>query len=183
MSIESELRRLVDEEVLWCVEPFPGDEAVRTVLVASDLDDLFANMTAMKRVGRLYANLQNIVTGGDVELSFEPFKHRNATFGLLDPEHEGTWEYRDRDPEPGLRVFGRFADIDTFVAIDWAPRSRPLDGFDKQPLGAADSQEYLFAQIAVQQFWNRHLAAIRPILGAKCSDYFSSGCSVSGVTW
>lgn len=183
MSIKSELKRLVDEEVLWCVEPFPGDPIVRTVLVSSALNAIFASAAAEGRIARLLANLQDVAAGGDVTLSFEPFRHKNATFGILDPPAEATWELRSRDPKPGLRVFGRFADADTFIGVDWWPRSKPLEGFDKEPLGDRHSMEYLFAQIAVEQFWKEHLASITPVSGDNCSDYFSERCSVVGAEW
>lgn len=181
MSIKSELKRLVIEEVLWCVEPFPGDQPARMVLLATGLNAILASATSESRIGRLLANLQDVVAGGDISLSFEAFKHKNATFGLLSPSAEGTWELRSRDPKPGLRVFGRFADQDTFVGVDWWPRSKPLDGFDKNPLGDRNSLEYQFAQIAVEQFWDTHLAHIAPIIGAQCSDYFSERCSLVGA--
>lgn len=183
MSIKSELRRLVDEEVLWCVEPFPGDPAARTVLVSGQLTAVLVAAERESRIGRLRANLLNVVAGGDVSMSFVPFKHKAATFGLLDPEAEATWEYRSQDPSPGLRVFGRFADIDTFVAIDWRPRSKPLEGFDKKPLGDRHSMEYQFAQIEVEQFWRTHLAAVTPVSGDDCDDYFSERCTVVGAEW
>ena len=183
MSIKGELQRLVREEVLWCVEPMLGDRATRTVLVSSALSSICSAATSESRIGRLLANLQDVVTGGHVTLSFQPFKHKNATFGILYPAVEATWELRSRDPKPGLRVFGRFADWDTFVAVDWWPRSKPLEGFAKQPLGDRNSAEYRAAQMAVEQFWNAHLAAVTPVSGDKCSDYVSERCSVVGTPW
>ena len=183
MSIRSELLRLVDEEVLWCVEPFPGDSAARTVLVSEAVIALLASTAPEKRVGQLLADLQDTVSGGDLIMSFTPFKHEKSTFGILDPEAECTWEYRSRDPSPGLRLFGRFPEIDTFVAIDWAPRSKPLKGFDREPLGDRYSNEYQFAQIEVENFWKRHLSAITPISGKCCSDYFSQQCTDAGAQW
>jgi hypothetical protein len=181
MSIKRELKQLVDQEVLWCVEPFPGDPATRAVLLSSSLNSIFHRAAKESRIARLQADLQNIVAGGEVTLSFTPFKHLSATFGVLEPAGEGTWEIRSRHPSPGLRVFGRFAEVDTFVAIDWAPRSKPLEGFDKKPLLGRKSLEYQFAQIEVDQFWNKHLAKQSPIYGERCSDYFTDKCSAGGA--
>jgi hypothetical protein len=183
MSINAELKRLVEEGVLRCVEPFPGDPARRKVLLSAGLDSLLAGASEESRIGRLKANLTDVVAGGEVTLSFQPFKHKNATFGVLSPEEECNWEFRSRDPAPGLRLFGRFADLDTFVGVDWWPRSKPLEGFDKTPLGDRNSLEYQFAQIEVNQFWAKHLPNITPVSGDSCGDYFSERCSVVGAEW
>ena len=176
MSIGSELRRLVKEETLWCVEPFPGDTAARTILISDQLNSFFEGAAQSDRIGQLWASLLGVVAGGQVTMSFVPFRHRDATFGVLDPIGEHTWEFRSRAPAPGLRLFGRFADIDTFIAVDWWPRSVPLEGFDKQPLGIRNSLQYQFAQIEVEQFWNQHLSNVASISGSSCSDFFSSKC-------
>lgn len=183
MSIKSELKQLVDEEVLWCVEPFPGDKAARTILVSSPINAILQSASQESRIGQLYASLKGIVAGDEVAMSFEPYKHKKAKFGLLDPPKEAIWEIRDQHPSPGLRVFGRFADVDCFVAIDWRPRSKPLVGFDKEPLLDRHSLEYLFAQIEVDQFWKKHLAGIGPVTGDKCGDYFSERCTDCGAAW
>lgn len=96
---------------------------------------------------------------------------------------EATWEYRSIVPPPGLRVFGRFVDVNTFIAVDWWPRSRPLDGYDKTPLKDQHSLEYQLAQISVEQFWQKHLAHVAPILGSSCSEYFSAKCFDAGAKW
>jgi hypothetical protein len=183
MSIKSELKRLVDEEVLWCVEPFPGDKVTRTILVSSPINSMLQSASLESRVGQLRANLQGLVAGDELSISFESYKHRKATFGIMDPAKEGIWEIRDRNPSPGLRLFGKFAAVDWFVAIAWRPRSRPLDGFDKEPLQGRHSLEYQFAQIEVNEFWSTHLAHFGPVLGDKCGDYFSERCTVSGAAW
>ena len=183
MSIKVELKRLVNEEVLWCVEPFPGDRASRTVLVTSPINSMLESAAGESRIGQLRADLQSIVAGDELTMSFQPFKHRKATIGILDPATEGTWEIRSRHPSPGLRVFGRFADVDSFVAIDWAPRSKPLDGFDKKPLLGRASLEYQLAQIEVEEFWKKHLAGVSAVLGDDCGDYFSARCTSIGAAW
>jgi hypothetical protein len=67
--------------------------------------------------------------------------------------------------------------------VDWWPRSRPLDGFDKPPLGDRHCIEYQFAMITVEQFWNEHLADFSPVVGDDCRDYFSERCSDIGAAW
>ncbi|SRR5258708_2427429 len=183
MSIKSELRKLVEKEILWCVEPFEGDPPTRTILISSELNSFFAAASQVSRIGELWASLLGLVAGGEVSLSFVPFKHKNATFGLLDPVDEGTWEYRSVAPSPGLRLFGRFTGDDTFVGIDWWPRSKSLEGYDKTPLGKRDSIEYLWALGSVEAFWKKHLAHIAPVLGDSRSEYFSTKCSDAGAKW
>ena len=56
--------------------------------------------------------------------------------GLLAPREDAFWDIRSRDPRPGLRVIGHFAETDVFVALVWRPRSVVFEG--RLPLGEVE---------------------------------------------
>jgi len=95
--------------------------------------------------------------------------------GLLDPASEGTWEIRSCDPNPGLRVFGKFAYVDTFVALNWEPRSVWVA--QKRPLGTGKSLEYQIAMIEANQRWDAVLPDLTPLTGGRYIDYVSKNSS------
>ena len=47
---------------------------------------------------------------------------RSGYMRPLDKRREEVWEIRSPRPRPSLRVFGRFAERDVFVATNWAER-------------------------------------------------------------
>ncbi len=63
-----------------------------------------------------------------------PFSKRKDTFlSRLDSAQDEVWEIRSRAPKPAIRVFGRFADRDCFVALNWRLRKE---------LGDRNSREF-----------------------------------------
>ncbi len=79
------------------------------------------------RFGRLRADLEMFVEGGLIAVALEPFEARDAYMGRLDRPSDEVWDIRSRDPKPGLRVFGRFAEVDFFVALRWDTRKEYED--------------------------------------------------------
>ncbi len=159
------------------VPEFDSDEAVRSVLLHPRLaDDISERVEAWgRRVGRLQGDLESFVKGEHVTLSMTPFEHGSAFLALMDPPADGTWEIRSRDPNPGLRVFGRFPCADTFVALSWEPRSVRFGG--RRPLGKRDSLEYELALIETNERWNAALPGAVPLTGGSCRDYVSTNSS------
>ncbi len=156
---------------------FDSDEAVRSVLLHPRLaEDIAGRVEAWgRRVGRLQGDLESFVKGEHVALSMTPFEHGNAFLALMDPVTDGTWEIRSRDPDPGLRVFGRFPCADTFVALSWEPRSVRFGG--RNPLGKRDSPEYQFALIETHERWIAALPGVVPLTGGRCREYVSTNSS------
>ena len=178
MSIERSIEEAIATGRLRAFVPeFDSDEAVRSVLLHPRLaDDISGRVEAWgRRVGRLQGDLESFVKGEHVTLSMTPFEHRNAFLALMDPPADGTWEIRSRDPNPGLRVFGRFPCADTFVALSWEPRSVRFGG--KSPLGKRDSLEYQLALIETDERWNAVLPGAVPLTGGSCRDYVSTNSS------
>lgn len=114
------------------------------------------------------------VKGQQLAVSVVPHEHKTAYLGLLAPKDEGTWDIRSRDPEPGMRVFGRFACRDTFVALAWALRSRRDHRWpDKRPLGSGNSLQYHIVQIEVMQRWDDLFPGCQPLIRSELGGLLS----------
>jgi hypothetical protein len=76
---------------------------------------------------------------------------------------------RCRDPKPSLRVLGRFARPDIFVALDWWPRWNAVPWSPKAPL--IDEARWTTAVSECEQKWNEVLPGISPVTGEKVEGY------------
>ncbi len=64
----------------------------------------------------------------------------------LEPKKFENWEFKQRKPKPGLRVFGSFAKPDVFVGTHVK---------DRNGLGGMNSQEFEFERLDSEQFWKK----------------------------
>jgi hypothetical protein len=77
--------------------------------------------------------------------------------------HE-VWEIRSRDPKPGIRVFGRFAQYDVFIATDWEVRTT---------LGAFGSLIWRREIRRCKHDWTLVFGSREPHTGANVNAYIS----------
>jgi len=129
------------------------------------------------RFGNLQLDLEHFVEGGVISMGFTPHQHRDAYIGRLCPTSDGTWEIRSRAPSPGLRVFGRFAKKDVFIAFDYEFRSvKPFWGDkNKKPLGDNNNYEYEVALLNTMQMWDEIFSGTEPIKGDNWREYITRG--------
>jgi hypothetical protein len=80
----------------------------------------------------------------------------------LFPGVDEVWEIRSRDPKPGLRIFGRFAERNVFVALNWS---------DRTSLGPQGSREWATAIRTCKAEWRKLFATYEPISGMPLDDY------------
>ncbi len=126
MSIDDEIGNRVAERRLFPMRPkAPGAAERRVMFVSEWLNRLLASDTVadVERIARLEAQLSHFVEGGIVDWNYmRPLKK---------PAH-AVFEIRSRRPRPSIRVFGRFAQKDVFVALSAALRA-PLAGEGSRP--------------------------------------------------
>jgi len=67
-----------------------------------------------------------------------PSKDVHTVIALLDQAIENVWEFRIGNPRPGVRILGRFAEQDTFVATNWVNR----EDFRDPTTGQDDSRRW-----------------------------------------
>jgi hypothetical protein len=125
------------------------------------------------RGGRLRGDLEEFVKGEELAVCLEPFVAKAAYMGRLAPVEDGVWDIRSRDPKPALRVIGFFAELDVFIALRWAPRSKLIKGASRPPLGARDSREWRDVVVQCKTDWTNLFHAYRPVTGECINDYIS----------
>jgi hypothetical protein len=128
---------------------------IRVILMCPEVEEpLNRERTERKEVerwARLEADMSWFVEGGYVNR------------GLIKQlsKVEEIWNIRSTRPSPSLRVFGRFAEPDVFVATHVVERKR---------LGAKGSSEYRAELLRCQTMWNR-LFTFPPFTGKQYNDY------------
>lgn len=176
MSITVQVQSLVNAKRLHYVEPLDASLEVKRVMVVSDevqklLDGPWSTGSLARRANRLRADLEMFVRGQVLGISMTPYKHKSAYMGLLDPPERGFWDIRSRDPQPGLRVLGHFAEVDLFVAMIWHPRSVDVDG--RTPLGTSRGLNWEIAKLQCEDAWKDLFPNHLPKTGEKIGDFIS----------
>lgn len=176
MSIHNEIDRLIGKGELFSIDLFLGDPVARMMVVSTEVQELldgpWESVTMERRCGRLEADLQAFVKGDFIPISLTPYEHKTAYMGRLDRPEDEVWDIRSRDPNPGLRVFGRFGDIDLFIALNWAPRS--VEWGSQPPLGNTSTMNWDFAILECQERWRGLFSGYEPVHGESIHDYVSS---------
>ena len=177
MSIRQEWLKLVASGELVRLNPMVGDRALRTVLLARELVELFEREMdegeEANRRSRLLATLQNIVSGRRLVVCLTPFKARKAQIGRLCPILDNVWDIRCQD-KPGVRVFCRFVEKDVLFAATARPRSVKLDWLGWLPLGDRHSKEWKRGVEATKREWAKFFPAYDPVSGDSLDAYLSN---------
>lgn len=175
MSIHDWIK-LATEDVpprLHWVDPiFKSDPVVRRVLVTTEIWNLIDSPPARHRgrCAKLRADIEAFVKGDWVSVCLRPFEAKAAYMGLLDPPADGVWDIRSRDPSPGLRLLGHFADKDLFVATVIASRSVPWPPVARGPLGEGRSPEWADAINSANAEWRKLFGPFQQAYGGDVRD-------------
>jgi hypothetical protein len=116
-----------------------------------------------ERCGSLHADLDRFVQGGLIPVAERPFlRGKTAYMRQLFRWREQVWEIRSRDPQPGIRVLGRFADTDVFIALNW---------FYRTELGGPASKAWRDAIVGCKTEWRNLFPAYEPKPSGDGHDY------------
>jgi hypothetical protein len=129
MSIRDVISEWVQTGELALLYPaFDAVPMVRYVFitdeVAMGLFGPWSNSGEENRFGRARAHIDAFISGDLISARMPPSKSVSAHTALLDDRKHEVWEMRARDPSPGVRIFGRFSEKDTFIALTWAFREQ-----------------------------------------------------------
>jgi hypothetical protein len=176
MSIRDVINSRLAERALFLLEPvMPDDPVQRTMLISPEVRHLLSGPwgtdSDARRANRLRADLERFITGQLVGLCLTPYQARTAYMGRLDRPEDEVWDIRSVDPSPGLRVFGRFAERDVFIALSWRPRSE--DWASRKALRSGKSLEWHFVILECHAHWKRLFPGYQPVRGESISDYVS----------
>ncbi len=119
-------------------------------------------------MGRARGTLDAFTTGLRINVRIPPSKNVRAHLALLEDAEEEVWEFRCRDPDPQIRIFGRFAEKDLFVAF--LTRSKPE---------VVTDSDYLVAKEEGKRQWRTFFPSYSPHTGKSPDDYVSN-CAVLG---
>jgi hypothetical protein len=76
-----------------------------------------------KRFAQMRAYLDAFVEGRRISVASDPHKKPKTSFmARNEPVRAEVFDIRCLDPAPGIRVFGRFSEFNTFVALTWEHR-------------------------------------------------------------
>jgi hypothetical protein len=95
-----------------------------------------------------------------------PSKKVTAYLALLQDAKDEVWEFRCRDPNPQIRIFGRFAEKDLFIAF--IKRNRP----------ELSNDEYQPVMEECKRHWRTLFPSYNPHHGSSADDYVSNCFSV-----
>lgn len=176
MSIDESLLRAVAKGDLAFLPLDLSDPIERVMLISKEVKELIEGTHAAQvaRAQGLLADLQAFVKGDVVSMCFRPYEADEAYFGRLHPVGSGVWDIRTRRPNPGIRIFGMFAELNTFVAFNWWPRSKKVPWSNKEQLGDRDSMNWRIAIHDCDTQWHATLPGEVAVAGLEVDRYVSA---------
>jgi len=185
MSIRDDIKACCEEGRLVEHSPLVSrGVALRTVYVSAlrldgrpSLHDLLSGPgAASERVRWLYARqyLDAFVEEPRITIPPDSMKAKLAFMSRLQPGEQEVWDIRCFDPAPGLRMLGRFAEKDVFIALNWGFREE-ID-INK---GTRKSDKRRYAMCQCERAWQELFGLQRqPFSGSYPYDYIT-GASIS----
>ena len=107
--------------------------------------------------------VERFVHGGALTVRAPPSRDIGADLALLEEAHEDVWEFRFRGVEPQLRIFGRFAGREKFVALLIADKAE-----------CHTAEHYRAAKETCKKQWRRLFAPYPPYHAASVVDYLGN---------
>jgi hypothetical protein len=143
----------------------------RVMVVSSDIysavqPESWPNNRTGARLARMRGALDRFSGNDRISLAMDP-KNKPATTYLarIRPVTNAVWDIRSTEITPGIRVLGRFAEMDTFVALVWAYHEAV-----KGDKAWAD-----FGQRCIDE-WRILFHSSNPLTGSVARDYVSTNC-------
>jgi len=160
------------EKRLFQVMPMlPGSPVERLLLASEEVYGLVAGPWDAKlepeRLGRLWQDFDRFVLGRLITVALDnPYRKPKATYlSRLDPTADEVWEIRSCDPAPAIRVFGRFAEVDTLIVLNWEYR---------KPLGGPSDGWFAIEREKCKAEWKKLFPAYPPISPGVVHEYVSA---------
>lgn len=169
MSIYDQIAYWVADRRLVELTPAFGPPTLRRIVASADVNALligpWGDVEWERRCGALQADLDAFMEGRLITVARQPYKGKTSYMLRLAPTYEEVWEIRSRDPNPGIRIFGSFAETDLFVALGWSKRA---------DLKGPTSREWRDARIQCKTDWANLFRPYQPKSGANLHDYISN---------
>jgi hypothetical protein len=166
MSIEDEIVDRVGRGMLAPLRPrFPWVRVERTMLLSEALNTILFSPESEdaeweERVGKLQADLEVFLSG---ERPIDP-----KYLFLLYPSRDAVWEIRSVRDDPSIRILGRFAMKDVFIATNHAKR---------EDLGGWQSRAWKEVKRAAGAIWRQIFPVYQPLVSINIHDNVSGAHS------
>jgi hypothetical protein len=174
MSIHDEIKFRCDgpHPSLFRIGPTLGGRSKRFLYGTREINKLvvgpWSDQAEEIRCGRLWQDFDRYVEEKLISISLEPYKKPKSTYlARLDPGRDEVWEIRSRFPRRGIRVFGRFADADHLVLLNWEYRDN---------LGGPGSDEFKVEMRKAKAEWKRLFQTYEAHTGVSIHDYVTRNC-------
>lgn len=150
----------IKDGLLVTLMPSRGKSSLRVILakpdLAHELSDPWADQATALRITRLRRELDHFLEGEFVDHNY---------IKPLFPRTEEVWEIRSVKPKPSIRILGRFAEKDVFIALFQE---------DRNPLGGKDSPEWKRVIRATKAKWTAVFNQYPPHSGENHNEYLSN---------
>lgn len=172
MSIRGSINQWVQSGDLMLLAPaLASTPCIRHIFATKEVSDaVFGPWSDAKieaRLGRARAYLDTFISGDLMSVRMPPSKSVSAQIALLEDAKDQVWEIRVHDPKPGVRIFGRFAEKDVFLALTIGFRENYKTNADWVP-----------AIERCKRTWRTYFPTYTPLSGLQPDDYISKSFSV-----
>lgn len=171
-SIQDAINAHVGAGELFCLESqFLGVESPRAVFASAEVMEIVNGPPwPPGKDGRLGARLRGLLDdfteGGFITVAENPFnKDSRALMARVHPVADEVWDFRCLDPRPGIRAFGRFGEVDTFIVLSWNFRENLENNNNSDPW----HEEVSYCK----QEWRRLFGSLAPHRGNNINEYIS----------
>jgi hypothetical protein len=176
MSVEEEIKRLCENgRPVRFRPPLVVPRIRRSVYVSEAIESLLIDSWSSKeqefRWGSVLSDLIVFVRDPWITIAADARRAKAAYMSRLHPDSDEVWDIRCRDPKPGIRLLGRFAAKNIFVALTWEERLR---------LRCFESEEWKAAIARCIVEWRSHFSS-DPLKGNFPDDYLD-GADLQGTT-
>jgi len=176
MSVYEEIKYLCEAGRLVRFSPMLAVPKLRrTMYISQSIAELLVDSWISKqqefRWGYVLSDLAVFIRDPWITVAADSRRARKAYMARLQPDSNEVWDIRCRDPKPGIRLLGRFAEKNVFVALTWEERL---------PLRCYESNEWKAAINRCATEWNLHFWN-EPLRGNYPDDYLD-GADIQGNT-
>ena len=159
-----------DGDLVVLQPEFEASESGRFVFATKavwlDLYGTWADPALAVRYARARQVVDAFVSNSLIAARFPPSKSVKAQIALLQPTTEEVWEFRS--PKPGVRVFGRFAEFNVFIATNVELREKINDDYTREKEDC-------------KRQWRTFFPTYPPHRGSQLSDYFDNFYEVGNL--
>jgi hypothetical protein len=175
MSIQAEIASRMTEGRLYALtQAVPSAPEKRRIFVVPSviemLDGPRTSSLHARRAGAARALLESFLRGDEIVGRMPPSKDVHTVIALLDPPIGNVWEFRIGNPRPGIRILGRFAEQDAFVATNWLNREDFRDPVTRED----DSRKWRDEVVRCKAIWSQLFPPYNPFVGNTLHDFISN---------